>query len=66
MTVNIIENSYGQNYLKMDEDAKISVLDVLQTFNELDKNGVRIVYNGKTKTYEPKNMWLVNTSSLTD
>ena len=50
----------------MDEDAKISVLDVLQTFNELDKNGVRIVYNSKTKTYEPKNMWLVNTSSLTD
>ena len=50
----------------MDEDAKISVLDVLQTFNELDKNGVRIVYNGKTKTYEPKNMWLVNTSSVTD
>ena len=55
-----------RKYLKMDEDAKISVLDVLQTFNELDKNGVRIVYNGKTKTYEPKNMWLVNTSSLTD
>lgn len=52
-----------RKYLKLDDQAKISVLDVLQTFNELDKNGVRIAYSNKTKSYKPKTMWLVETIS---
>ena len=48
-----------RKYLDMDEKSKISVLDVLQTFNEMDKNGTRIFYSPRTKRYKPKNMWLV-------
>ena len=48
-----------RKYLDMDEKSKISVLDVLQTFNEMDKNGTRIFYSPRTKTYKTKNMWLV-------
>lgn len=47
-----------RKYLDMDEKSKISVLDVLQTFNEMDKNGTRIFYSPRTKSYKPKNMWL--------
>lgn len=52
-----------RKYLKLDQNAKISVIEVLQTFNELDKNGTRICYSDKTKTYEPKNMWLLHSTS---
>lgn len=48
-----------RKYLDMDEKSKISVLDVLQTFNEMDKNGTRIFYSPRTKTYKTKTMWLV-------
>ena len=48
-----------RKYLDMDEKSKISVLDVLQTFNEMDKNGTRIFYSPRTKSYKTKNMWLV-------
>ena len=48
-----------RKYLEMDEKSKISVLDVLQTFNEMDKNGTRIFYSPRTKSYKTKNMWLV-------
>ena len=50
-----------RKYLDMDEKSKISVLDVLQTFNEMDKNGTRIFYSPRTKSYKTKNMWLVQT-----
>lgn len=49
-----------RKYLDLDENEKISVLDVLQTFNEMDKNGTRIVYSNENKTYKPKNMWKVD------
>ena len=48
-----------RKYLDMDDKSKISVLDVLQTFNEMDKNGTRIFYSPRTKSYKTKNMWLV-------
>ena len=52
-----------RKYLNMDEKSKISVLDVLQTFNEMDKNGTRIFYSPRTKTYKTKTMWLVQPTS---
>ena len=52
-----------RKYLDLDEKEKISVLDVLQTFNEMDKNGTRIVYSNENKTYKPKNMWKVDNVS---
>ena len=52
-----------RKYLDMDEKSKISVLDVLQTFNEMDKNGTRIFYSPCTKTYKAKTMWLVQPTS---
>ena len=52
-----------RKYLDMDEKSKISVLDVLQTFNEMDKNGTRIFYSPRTKTYKAKTMWLVQPTS---
>lgn len=48
-----------RKYLKLDGNAKISVLDVLQTFNEMDKNGTRICYDPINKAYKEKNLWLV-------
>ena len=52
-----------RKYLDMDEKSKISVLDVLQPFNEMDKNGTRIFYSPRTKTYKAKTMWLVQPTS---
>lgn len=48
-----------RKYLKLDGNAKISVLDVLQAFNEMDKNGTRICYDPINKAYKEKNLWLV-------
>jgi len=45
--------------LNLGEDDKISALDVLQVFNEMDINGQRVQFSPKTHVYVPKNLWLV-------
>lgn len=55
-----------RDYLNLKDTDKISVLDVLQTYNEMDKNGERIEYSEEDDSYKPKDMWLVRDISNTD
>ena len=45
--------------LSLDKTDKISPLDILQVFNEMDIDGQRVKYNEENKAYEPKNLWVV-------
>lgn len=47
--------------LSLDKDDKISPLDILQVFNEMDMDGQRVKYNEEKHAYEPKNLWFVET-----
>lgn len=55
-----------RDYLNLKDTDKISVLDVLQTYNEMDKNGERIEYSEEDDSYKPKDMWLVRDISNAD
>lgn len=46
-----------RKYLSLNKDEKISVIDVLQTLNEIDEDGTRIMYDPKTKKYKEKCLW---------
>lgn len=46
-----------RKYMNLDEKADITVFEILQTFNEMTRNGVRIEYDKSTKHYKEKIMW---------
>jgi hypothetical protein len=43
-----------REFLNLSEDEPITVYEILQTFNEMTKNGVRMVFDEETKEYKPK------------
>lgn len=46
-----------RRYMNLAEGADITIYEIMQTFNEMTKNGVRIEYNKNTKGYKVKCMW---------
>lgn len=46
-----------REYMGMDKDEQITIFEILQTFNEMTRNGVRIEYDEKTKEYKQKQVW---------
>lgn len=46
-----------RRYLGLAEDADITIYEVLQTFNEMTRDGVRIEYDKVNKSYKTKCMW---------
>lgn len=46
--------------LGYDKDKELTILDVLQRFNRLFRDGKEIAYNSKKKTYEEVNPFIVD------
>lgn len=46
-----------RKYMNLDEKADITVFEILQTFNEMTRDGVRIEYDKNAKHYKVKTMW---------
>ena len=46
-----------RRYMKLDENDDITIYEIMQTFNEMARDGVRIEYDKKTKHYKEKCMW---------
>ena len=46
-----------REYLKMKEDEQITIFEILQTFNEMTRDGKRIEYDKTTKHYKEKIIW---------
>lgn len=46
-----------RRYMGLEENADITIYEILQTYNEMTRDGVRIEYNKATKGYKPKCMW---------
>lgn len=46
-----------RRYMNLPDDANITIYEILQTFNEMTKNGVRIEYDKAKKSYKTKCMW---------
>lgn len=44
--------------LKLGENDKISALDVLQVFNEMDIDGTRVEFDENKHAYAPKYLWV--------
>lgn len=49
-----------REYLGLDKDKELTVLDVIQRFNTFLKDGVSLEYNQETKKYTEKNKFIVN------
>ena len=46
-----------KRYLDLKDDDDITIYEILQSFNEMSRNGVRVEYDKKTQHYVPKCMW---------
>ena len=46
-----------RRYMKLEPSDDITIYEILQTFNEMARDGVRIEYDKKTKHYKDKCMW---------
>ena len=46
-----------RKYMKLDENDDITIYEIMQTFNEMSRDGVRIEYDTKTKHYKEKEIW---------
>ena len=46
-----------RRYMKMGENDDITIYEIMQTFNEMARDGVRIEFDKKTKHYKEKCMW---------
>ena len=46
-----------REYMGLDEKADITIYEILQTFNEMTRDGVRVEFDKKTKHYKEKCMW---------
>ena len=46
-----------REYLGMKEDEQITIFEILQSFNEMRRNGIRIEYDEESKEYKPKKVW---------
>jgi hypothetical protein len=46
-----------REYMKLDENDDITIYEIMQTFNEMERDGVRIEYDTKTKHYKEKEIW---------
>jgi hypothetical protein len=46
-----------RRYMKLEEKDDITIYEIMQTFNEMARDGVRIEYDAKTKHYKEKCMW---------
>jgi len=46
-----------REYMGLGEKDEITIYEILQTFNEMTRNGVRIEYDENTKEYKPKRVW---------
>ena len=41
----------------LNEDDDITIYEIMQTYNEMARDGVRIEYDKKTKHYKEKEIW---------
>ena len=46
-----------KEYLGMKEDEPITVFEILQSFNEIYRNGIKLEFDETTKDYKPKKCW---------
>lgn len=46
-----------RKYMKMEEKDDITIYEIMQTFNEMVRDGVRIEFDKKTKHYKEKCTW---------
>jgi hypothetical protein len=46
-----------RKYMKMEEKEDITIYEIMQTYNEMARDGVRIEYDKKTHHYKEKCMW---------
>ena len=46
-----------RDYMGLEEKDDITIFEIMQTFNEMARNGVRIEYNKKTGHYQEKEVW---------
>lgn len=49
-----------KQYLNLEDETKITVLDILQTFNKLYKGGTRLVWDAEMAQFKPKECWMVS------
>ena len=49
-----------RRYIGLEESDEITIFEILQTFNEMIRNGVRIEYDEETNGYKEKCMWKGN------
>ncbi len=46
-----------RRYMKLEDKDDITIYEILQTFNEMSRDSVRIEFDKKTKHYKEKCMW---------
>ena len=46
-----------KKYMNLQDDDQITIFEIMQTFNEMTRDGVRIEYDPKKKAYKVKVMW---------
>jgi hypothetical protein len=46
-----------RKYMGLEENDDITIFEIMQTFNEMARDGVRIEYDNKTKHYKEKEVW---------
>lgn len=46
-----------RRYMKLEDKDNITIYEILQTFNEMSRDSVRIEFDKKTKHYKEKCMW---------
>jgi len=44
-------------YMKLEEKDDITIFEIMQSFNEMTRDGVRIEYDDKVKHYKNKEVW---------
>ena len=46
-----------RKYMGLEEKDDITIYEIMQTYNEMARNGVRIEYDKATKHYKEKPIW---------
>ncbi len=46
-----------KEYINLKLDEPITIYEIMQTFNEMSRNGIRIEYDADNKKYKEKCMW---------
>ena len=46
-----------RKYMGMSDDEDITIYEIMQTYNEMARDGVRIEYDEKAKHYKEKEIW---------